>query len=1094
MAGEGLHSTCGLGADGPHRGHGDNISIDFEIAALGRRQRQELGAGKLRHIRQIDGHALGLRADVRVPAIGARTGQGDSRALDVRRTFQGSLGIGDAFLDAAGGEGDEESLRRLRGAHQDLCLLVYREELVRREIVFGDGGAVVNLAAITIDRFDIRIHFSDGPSTYGALQLIIASLLVRDVCIHVDALVCQGCLGAIIQGVHAVLHIGLEALEFIVLALHLGDHPILLLLRGFAAAFEDGRIGPSHEFLLSVLVVEVRVVVVHERAIGGESHGAAIGNDAVEIQIAAGIGDRNISFRLRLEAVVLPFPGLCLHCEGIASPADGAAGGKLHAVRCDDGIRLLGNIAVGRNRNNAAGGDRTGGDAMVLHVHGEVLRRAAADSLGTGADSRVLGAGTAGGSRHGEAAGIDVAAGPLGDGCPRESGLTFAVREGAIDDHVSAAAIDIQCAAGFIAEEIDADAIACAHRILRQGGIGFLFYQREIKFLLESQAGCQTLGRLVERYGLLPGYIGFARNLYTTIGRSGGVLQMIAISDDRTAIQSKLLPRLVTRNGATRFKHILTGRCLIKNAKQVEFFSVKFVGGDGTAILAGLEAVVKVAAIRIFLRSIGGSLTGSHHRIPRRIAIGITLDGLGDRTIVSSVGGLAEDLAARAVEIGDFDLPFRAFASGECAKLDVLVAPVVDHDLAITVQGFDSRLAGVIGGIDDGAHDGNLPAVDFYVVHDEAAGIQVIRELVGCLAGGSFYTDRMARGIPIDRSLVYLIFAIHIVELVIRGNRQIPIGDTALDGGIDIDIASADENISIGQDATAQGSLLSAIIQRCTANAENALGIGHVALDVITIVNLHVHGAAIDGAIGVDVAVLAGNRHAASGIVNVAQKIHIRCSIQRNVGGIIAFHLGVVGGLEGIPDGDRRRRAAFAVSGGDSKGNNLLRILIGFLDGIGHISFERYIVVEDGAALAGAGGPLASHYLHIAHLEIVRRCIGDGDLCVTTGQESAAAGYIVPFKEDVPQLGSDFPEGYIVSDQSIVLAVKEVIRATGQIAIRIHLGRVTINIYRDDFRTGLSVEFPILLCAACSKEGIGGIDLIGQRRHILLERRIPIRD
>ncbi len=411
------------------------------------------------------------------------------------RAFQCGLGVGDALLDAAGGEGDEEILRGLRGTYQDFRFFLSRKELIAGKIHQLNGGIAVNVAVIAFNACHIVANVLRGPGGHaGILQRVIAGLLLGNVCIHVDALARDGAPGAIVQSVHAVfIHIGFERLEFIVLTLHFGDELILLLAYGLATAFEDCRITPSQELRLSVLVVKVGVVVVHEGAIGGKSHRAILRNDAVQVQVAAGIGDGNISFRLCLKAVVLSFLRSSLHGEGTLFAGDSAGSSELYPVRCDGGTGLLGNITFSREGDGAAGGDGIGGDAMVHHFYCEIFRRAAAHGLCTGADGCILRTSVAGGGIQSECAGIDIAATALGNGGPRESRCAGAIGQCAIDDYVAAAAFDIECTTGFIANEVDANTIVRFHRILRECGIGFLFHQLVIVFLRQAKGVPQTL-------------------------------------------------------------------------------------------------------------------------------------------------------------------------------------------------------------------------------------------------------------------------------------------------------------------------------------------------------------------------------------------------------------------------------------------------------------------------------------------------------------------------------------------------------------------------------------------------------------------------
>ncbi len=193
LAGEGVQGRGSLGVNGTHRGQSDRISCDMEVTLLGAGEGEELLFRQLGGVAEIDGHALFLLADV-----AAGGGEADAGPRHVRRAFAVRIRVGDAFLDAAGGEGDEKILRGFRGAHQNFRLLAPGEEAVALEVCRGDGGFAVNGAVVTVDGFHVAGHVRSGPSAHGVLQRIIARLLRSDVSVHVDALAFDDGAGAVV--------------------------------------------------------------------------------------------------------------------------------------------------------------------------------------------------------------------------------------------------------------------------------------------------------------------------------------------------------------------------------------------------------------------------------------------------------------------------------------------------------------------------------------------------------------------------------------------------------------------------------------------------------------------------------------------------------------------------------------------------------------------------------------------------------------------------------------------------------------------------------------------------------------------------------
>ena len=466
-------------ADGRHL---DGIFIYYgEIPALCSGESQKLLTGKPRHVREVDGHAILLLSDT--PLRLARS-QGDSLAGDVRCAFQRGIRICDAFLDAARCEGDKEILRRLRRTDKGFCFFIFREEFIFREIVFAQCGVPVDALSRALDAIGVVLHFFGGPAADAfCKELLIARLLFFDVGLHILSICLKLPAGHIIETVLAVcIDVRPQGLELIILAFDFGDEVTLLFVDGRLTAFEDRRIRPAEELRRSILVIEIGVVVVDEGTIRLQADIAFLGNDTVKVQVAAGIFDRNMSFRAGFEPIVFALALTCFDEEAAICALDSATGSELDATRVDFRPGLLRDVALGLDRSRTCG-DAARGDAMVHDLDAEVFRRAAADGHSIRLDGRIPRASAARRRRHSERIRIDVTACALLDTARRKRRFTKAIGNRPIHDDVSRAAIDIELATGFIADETDTDIIVRLLRVLMNGRIVFLFHQLVVKFL-----------------------------------------------------------------------------------------------------------------------------------------------------------------------------------------------------------------------------------------------------------------------------------------------------------------------------------------------------------------------------------------------------------------------------------------------------------------------------------------------------------------------------------------------------------------------------------------------------------------------------------
>ncbi len=294
------------------------------------------------------------------------------------------------------------------------------------------------------------------------------------------------------------------------------------------------------------------------------------------------------------EAIARPFAGLGLDGEGCAAGAgDGTGSVQVHAAGVHKSIRLLRNIAIRFEAGDAAGGNIAGGDAVVHHFDSEVFLRTAAQGVRIGLDGGFRRAHAAELRRQVETPGVDVAAAALADGAAGNGRAAGAVGESAVHEHISIAAVHIECAAGFISQEADADAVVRFHGILVHRGLGLFFHQLVIIFLLQAQGVPEAFRLLGELYDLGVGDVELFRN--ADIAHRAGLVRVgdgIVGGDDGAAVQLSFFTQLVIGDGRAPLQEILFGGRLVLDAPPVELAFVELVGGGVTLVLSGLEGVV----------------------------------------------------------------------------------------------------------------------------------------------------------------------------------------------------------------------------------------------------------------------------------------------------------------------------------------------------------------------------------------------------------------------------------------------------------------------------------------------------------------------
>ena len=1075
---------CRNGADGAD-GDGLGLVIYMEIPALCGREGDQLvcrQALDLLFRREVDHLSVFLVSDAaRVLAGLAALGcQGDILPRDMRGFFLRGLGIGDALFDAAAGVGDEEILRGLRRADEDFCLFRRREVCIRCQTVRFERGIAIDLAVrAALDVIHIRLHLFLLPCADRCFQLVIARLLLCYICIDVsDAFLCQCRLRGVVQRVLAVFHIPLEGLILIVLALYLGNEEGFLFRNRRLAAFQDTRLRPGVELRLCVFIRHIGEIVIDEGAVRRQGDIAMLRSDAVEIEIAAGVCDSDISICAGFETIGLAASLLRYDRECARCAANGAASCiEVHAACRERLSRCLRDAVLGRDISDLASRYLAQGD-IPFDTDSEIAARAAGDSVRAGLD-RLTGAADAASRSHMKAAGIDIAEVSLREAAARKCRSAAAIGECAIDENVTAAAINGERAAVFRAAKAD------AHIVVRlEGMLGHLrivrgFDQFVIVFLCNPQRIPEALLFLCERRLRLCGLESLVRRHIGAVIRRP--IDFVVVRDESSALQRAFIALPEVGHGAAIRQHFCARRSPVIDPPPVDACIMQLIRGRGAAVLSRLHGVVRALRRQIF--RVFGIGEGRNRRIPRRISIRIALDALLDHPILAGVGGLSCDFPALPIQIRDLDLPFEPAACGEGLELDVFIRIILYLDRAVAVEGFDAGFVRVIRRIEDGTNDGDMAAVDFDITDDEAVIHFVIGNALDFLP--RLVRDEDLRAGRHRRCVRHSDFraTIHVEELVVLRDGDRMIRDAALDFRVDIHVPRGNEDIAIRQDAAADLLIRLAVfidivqtarvIERIPADAGNT-GLRFCAARIIGLNEIpvrcgHIHAARVDRALIVHVAICTRDDDRAARIVDVALEIDIRCGV---VGRFVAVHIRLR--TEIVLNGDRGAAGLVARLG--SKGNGFRLVLVLLLnrraDRLRAVPLDLGAVEINRAALAGACCALTADDVDISRHQIVRRLIRDLHFRIAARLERARAGDIVPFEDDIPELRGDIAHEKIMRHLRIGLSVEEVVSAFRPLA-----QCLAIAVDCHDFILVLVVELAAFFCATVFEEIIRQLDL-----------------
>ena len=1078
---------CRNGADGAD-GDGLGLVIYMEIPALCGREGDQLvcrQALDLLFRREVDHLSVFLVSDAaRVLAGLAALGcQGDILPRDMRGFFLRGLGIGDALFDAAAGVGDEEILRGLRRADEDFCLFRRREVCIRCQTVRFERGIAIDLAVrAALDVIHIRLHLFLLPCADRCFQLVIARLLLCYICIDVsDAFLCQCRLRGVVQRVLAVFHIPLEGLILIVLALYLGNEEGFLFRNRRLAAFQDTRLRPGVELRLCVFIRHIGEIVIDEGAVRRQGDIAMLRSDAVEIEIAAGVCDSDISICAGFETIGLAASLLRYDRECARCAANGAASCiEVHAACRERLPRCLRDAVFGCDVSDRARRYIAQCD-IPFDVHREVATRTAGDGVRTGLDSMPRTADIPGRS-HVKASSVDVAEIALREAAARECRSAAAIGKCTIDEDVMTATIDGERAAVFNAAKPDAHIVVRLEGILGHLRIIRGFNQLVIVFLRNPERIPEALLFLCERRLRLCGLESLVRRHIGAVHRRP--IDFVVAGDESSALQRAFIALPEVGHSAAIRQHFCARRSLVIDPPPVDARVMQLIRGRGTAVLSRLHGIVR--ALRRLIFRVFGIGEGKNRRIPRRISIRIALDALLDHPILAGVGGLSCDFPALPIQIRDLDLPFEPAACGEGLELDVFIRIILHLDRAVAVKGFDAGFVRVIRRIEDGADDGDMPAVDFDIADDETVIGFVIRHALDFLSLlVRLVRDEDLRAGRHRRCVRHSDFraAIHVEELVVLWDGDLMIRHAALDLGVDIHIPRGNEDIAIRQDAAADLVIRLAVlvdivqttrvVQRIAADAGNAGLLPRTAriigLDEIPVRRRHIHAARVNRALIVHVAIRTRDRDRAARIVDVAFEIDIRCRV---VGRLIVIHIRLR--AEIVLDGDRR--PARLVARHCVEGNGFRLVLVLLLnrraERLRAVPLDLGAVEINRAALAGTCRALAADDVDISRHQVVRRIIRDLHFRIAARLERARAGDIVPFEDDVPELCSDIAHEEIMRHLWVSLVVEQVVSAFRPLA-----QCLAIAVDCHDFILVLVVELAAFFCATVFEEILRQLNL-----------------
>ena len=727
----------------------------------------------------------------------------DGRAGDMRRPLERRFRIGDALFDAARRKRNEKRFSRSRRAHQARRFLIGRQIGITRKLLLRKRRISINRIRRVRNRFRIRLDALFRPLVdTGRHELIIPLLTIRhirrDVRIRHPAIF-QRFLRHVIQLVFSVFDKSLHTRVLAVLPVQFRREQILLFLNGRAFSFENRGIRPVQKFFRRARIVVIREIVIEETAIRLQRHPTVFGNDAVDVEIAGCIFDVDIPIRARFEAVIRPFRLPRLHLERCSiRPANHAAGDELDAISAHDGIRLLDDIApFGLHDGRLAGRDIADIDSAAQDIDAEVLPRFPGNTRRVRANERVLRACISRGIKR-QAPCLDIARRRLLDDIlPGQRRRTGAVLHHPVEIHILTAAVDIDRTAIRIPIESDSDIVICLHGILRDIRIARFLHQRILILFRKPKRIRETLRALFKRYRRRIPYI-FRRGNFVSLACRCIRADIILRADKSTAFQHMRIPRRCRRHRSTLRYHFFSSRRFILNAPPIHTRFIDCVCFDIALVHPNLIIVV---ATRCRAVDTGILRVPRFHRIARNLPVHIILDGHHNLPIRPRIRRLSRDISRRAIQVGNLDLALLAFAGRQRLNLQILIGMIFHRDAAVAVKRFDSCFRRIIRRIQNRPDERNMPAAEFCILHHKAIRFPIVADAVNRISALVGDEERMFLRLLRDGRHILFLAAVHIVDLIAGRNFHGLCRRAALDLGIDIEIARADENISVRLDA-----------------------------------------------------------------------------------------------------------------------------------------------------------------------------------------------------------------------------------------------------------------------------------------------------
>ena len=775
------------------------------------------------------------------------------------------------------------------------------------------------------------------------------------------------------------------------------------------------------------------------------------------------IGDSDVSICHGFKTIRLAASLSCPNSKRTGCAGNSTAAGiQVHPASRKGRRRFLTDTVFGCNRSNIACRYIPKGDAVFPNMDRKVTVGTACHVVRIGTN-RISCTACILSRRHRQASCIDVTKIALDKVGSRKRCCAASIGQRAVNEDISISTSDRERAAIFAAAETDADVIIRLERILIY--IGFILGRNQfvVEFLRHPERVPETR-RLLGKGGLLIRRERLVRHLVRPIGSAAA--NLIVIRDESPAMQRRRRPLLEICQYAAAINHVLLCRCLVRDAPPIDLGLMNFISGRGTLVRPGLHSIIRTL-FRLVLGVMSIRIRGNH-RSALRLSFLILLDALLDRPILPGIGGLALDFPACPVKVRNLDLALDARTRRKGTKLDILIRVIFYLDRAIAVERFDAGFRRIIRRIENGTDDGNVPALDFDITDNEAVIVPVIGNVLdfpACLVRHEdFRTRRHFRYI---RHLD-LRAAVHVKELVILRDSDRMVCHAALDFGIDIYIARADEDIAIGEDARPELVIriavridivkISAVIKRIAADTRDAEA-RIVRLDEISIRRRHVHAARIDRAAVIHIPVGTRDGDRAARIVDIAFELHGRRSVKRRVA-LIHIRLRA----EIILDGNIR--PACLVACFRREGDRLRLVCITFAnacqDIFGLVAFDFRAVEIDGSALTGTIRSLAANDVNIAGYQIVRRIVRNLHFRIATRTERARAENVVSFEDDIPKLRGDVTHDKIMGHLLVRLAVQEVV-------VLAVLGNFTLS----DFLPISIEELAVLFRALVREECIG---------------------